>query len=56
MDTTYRDKLIKGKVLSEKAAKQINKEADDEVEAALTWSMDSPFPERSLLNEILYAK
>jgi len=53
---TFKIKLLKQGVLTEEMVDQINKEADEEIIETEKFSLDSPPPEPSILNKLIYAE
>lgn len=51
----FHEKLLKDGVLTQEKADKINSEVDAEVEEAERFAIESPYPEPSILNKIIYA-
>jgi pyruvate dehydrogenase E1 component alpha subunit len=51
----FHSKLIADRVLTEKKADQISREIDTEIEEAERFAIESPYPDPSILNKILYS-
>ncbi len=52
---TFREKLLEKKILTQKTVDEIDQEFNAEIEAAEQWALESPYPDPSILNELIYA-
>jgi len=51
----FREKLLKKRVLTKKLVDEIDREYETEIEEAEQWAIDCPYPDPSILKEIVYA-
>lgn len=52
----FRERLLKKRVLTKAAVEEIDQEYDAEMVEVEQWAFDSPYPDPSMLNEIVYAE